>query len=177
MTMVKRGKMRLWPLVLAAALVAVLAPVLFRAGPAEAGWCDVSWLIVYVSPGNSGHVELGCPPGECLVGLEGYRLVPDPRASGPVPAVQPLPLGTEVNLSAVPAFGYRFDGWSGDITSDSREISAKLGQTTRLTANFSPLMPFWLIPIIAAAVAISLLLLLRRRRARRTLPESEPPKE
>lgn len=133
---------------------------------------------MYVSPGNSGHVELACPPDECLVGLEGYRLVPDPRVSGPAPAVQHLPLGTEVKLSAVPAFGYRFDGWSGDITSDSREISSKLGFTTRLTANFSPLMPFWLIPVIAAAVVIPLLLLLRRhRQARQALPKSEPLEE
>ncbi len=35
--MTKKWKSGLWPLVLAAALAAVLAPVLFRATPAEAG--------------------------------------------------------------------------------------------------------------------------------------------
>ncbi len=112
---------------------------------------------MYVSPGNGGHVD-----------QEGYRLSGNP-------SVQPLPLDGEVNLKAVPAFGYRFDGWSGDVAGDSPEVVAKLELTTRLTANFSPVMPLWLIPVIAAAVAVPLLLLWRRRRARRTLPVGEPP--
>ncbi len=35
--MMKKGKLGLWPLVLTATLAAILAPVLFRASPAEAG--------------------------------------------------------------------------------------------------------------------------------------------
>jgi hypothetical protein len=122
---------------------------------------------VYVSPGDSGHVELDCQPiGSCYIELEGYRLTADPRASASAPAVQHLPLGTEVRLSAVPAFGYRFDGWSGDIVSSDPQITAALGLTNRLTANFSPVMPLWVIPVAAAAIAIPLVLLWRRRRAR-----------
>jgi hypothetical protein len=122
---------------------------------------------VYVSPGNSGHVELDCQPiGSCYVELEGYRLTADPRAPDSAPVVQHLPLGTEIRLSAVPAFGYRFDGWSGDIVSSDPQVTATLGLITRLTANFSPVMPVWVVPIATAAVAVSLMLLWWRRRAR-----------
>jgi len=111
---------------------------------------------VYVSPGNGGHVN-----------QEGYRLSGNP-------SVQPLPLDREVELKAVPAFGYRFDGWSGDIASDSREVVARLDLTTRLTANFSLVVPHWVMAIVIVAVAVPLLLLWRRRRARRALPAGEP---
>jgi hypothetical protein len=74
-----------------------------------------------------------------------------------------LPLGTEIRLSAVPAFGYRFDGWSGDIVSSDPQVTATLGLTTRLTANFSLVMPLWVIPV-AAAITIPLVLLWWQRR-------------
>jgi hypothetical protein len=132
---------------------------------------------VYVSPGNGGHVELDCRPiGSCYVELEGYRLTADPRASVSAPAVQHLPLGTEIRLSAVPAFGYRFDGWSGDIVSSDPQVAATLGLTTRLTANFSLVMPLWVIPIAAAAIAIPLVLLWWHRRVRQDAAVvNEPP--
>ena len=121
---------------------------------------------MYESPGNGGHVELDCQPiGSCYVDLESCRLTTDPRAPASAPAVQHLPLGTEVRLSAVPTFGYRFDGWSGDIVSSDSQVIATLGRSTRLTANFSLVIPLWLI-FITAAVAILLLLLWWRRRAR-----------
>jgi hypothetical protein len=74
-----------------------------------------------------------------------------------------LPLGTEIRLSAVPAFGYRFDGWRGDIVSSDPQVTATLGLTTRLTANFSLVMPLWVIPV-AAAITIPLVLLWWQRR-------------
>ena len=126
---------------------------------------------MYVSPGNGGHVELDCQPiGSCYVELEGYRLTADPRAPASAPAVQHLPLGTEISLSAVPALGHRFDGWTGDIISSDPQITATLGLTTRLTANFSLVMPLLVIPIAAAAIAIPLVLLWRCRRARQDAP-------
>ena len=122
---------------------------------------------MYASPGNGGHVELDCQPiGSCYVELESYRLTADPRAPASAPAVQHLPLGTEVSLSAVPASGYHFDGWSGDIVSSDSQVTATLGLTTRLTVNFSPVMPVWVVPIAAAAITIPLVLLWWRRRAR-----------
>ena len=122
---------------------------------------------MYVRPVNGGHVELDCQPiGSCYVELEGYRLTADPRAPDSAPVVQHLPLGTEIRLSAVPAFGYRFDGWGGDIVSSDPQVTATLGLITRLTANFSPVMPVWVVPIATAAVAVSLMLLWWRRSAR-----------
>ena len=111
---------------------------------------------MYVSPDKGGHVD-----------QEGYPLSGNP-------SVQPLPLDREVNLKAVPSFGYRFDGWSGDIEGNSREVVTKLDLTTRVTANFSMILPPWAIAVIIAAVAVPLLLLWRRRRARRALPLSVP---
>jgi len=120
---------------------------------------------VYVSPVNVGYVELDCQPiGPCYVELEGYRLTPDPRAPASAPAVLHLPLGTEVHLSAVPAFGYRFNGWSGDIVSGDPQVTATLGRMTTLTANFSPVMPLGAVPAVAAAIAIPLALLWWNRR-------------
>ncbi len=110
---------------------------------------------MYVSPDKGGHVN-----------QDGSRLSVNP-------SVQSGLVDTEVHLNAVPAFGYRFDGWSGDIASDSREIVIRLDVFTKLTANFSPLMPRWVITIIIAAAAIPLLFLWRRQRARRALSASQ----
>ena len=126
---------------------------------------------MYVSPVNSGYVELDCQPiGSCYVELQGYRLTPDPQAPASAPAVQHLPLGTEVHLSAVPAFGYRFSGWSGDIVSSDPQVTATLGLTTRLTANFSLGMPLWAVPVVAAAIAIPFVLFWWHRRAQQGAP-------
>jgi hypothetical protein len=70
-------------------------------------------------------------------------------------------------LTAVPAFGYRFDGWGGDIVGSDLQLTATLGLTTRLTANFSPVMPLWVILVAAVAITTPLVLLWRRRRARK----------
>ena len=116
-------------------------------------------------------MELDCQPiGSCYVELEGYRLTTHPLAPAWAPAVQPLPLGTEIHLSAVPAFGYRFHGWSGDIVSSDPQITATLGLTTELTANFSPVMPLWLWVIPVAAAAIALVRLWWHRSARQDAP-------
>ena len=122
---------------------------------------------MYESPGKGGHVELDCQPvGDCYVELEDYWITADPRAPASAPAVQYLPLGAEVHLTAVPAFGYRFDGWSGDIVSNDPQLTATLGLMTRLTAHFSPVMPVWAIPIAATVIATLLVLLRRRRKVR-----------
>ena len=66
----------------------------------------------------------------------------------------------------MPASGYHFDGWRGDIVSSDPQVTVTLSLTTRLTANFSPVMPVWVVPVIATAIAIPLVLLLWHRRAR-----------
>lgn len=123
---------------------------------------------MYVRPVNSGYVKLDCQPiDSCHIALEGYRLATHPQAPDWAPAMQHVSIGSEVRLSAVPAFGYRFDGWSGDIVSSDPQITATLGPFTRLTANFSRVIPLWVIPVAAAAIAIPLVLFWRRRRDRR----------
>ncbi len=44
--------------------------------------------------------------------------------------------GTEVDLSAVAADGYTFDGWSGDITDTDESISITMDSDISLTASF-----------------------------------------
>ncbi len=44
--------------------------------------------------------------------------------------------GTEVNLSAAPATGYIFDGWSGDLISGNATASVVMDQNKTITATF-----------------------------------------
>jgi hypothetical protein len=45
--------------------------------------------------------------------------------------------GNLIHLNAVPASGYKFDGWSGSVTSTEHSISLNVTQNTELTATFS----------------------------------------
>ena len=42
----------------------------------------------------------------------------------------------EISLTAVPAEGYVFTGWSGDVTEQQAEIAIRLTEDMELTANF-----------------------------------------
>ena len=42
----------------------------------------------------------------------------------------------EISLTAVPAEGYVFTGWSGDVTEQQAEITIRLTEDMVLTANF-----------------------------------------
>lgn len=44
--------------------------------------------------------------------------------------------GTTLTLKAVPANGYRFVGWSGDVQSDEDELTVQINSETALTATF-----------------------------------------
>jgi uncharacterized repeat protein (TIGR02543 family) len=44
--------------------------------------------------------------------------------------------GTTVNISAQPAPGYRFVGWSGDVSSTNTQISILMNNDKNITANF-----------------------------------------
>jgi hypothetical protein len=76
-----------------------------------------------------------------------------------------------VTLEAVPAPGYRFDNWSGGISSSERLIIIKAGKDRTVTANFSRIIPIWLVAIIATA-AIPLVIFIRRRKLAQTSPET-----
>jgi hypothetical protein len=45
--------------------------------------------------------------------------------------------GNEVHLDAIPDPGYKFDGWSGAVTSQGASLSLSTGRSTTLTAAFS----------------------------------------
>ncbi|MFH1213024.1 MAG: CotH kinase family protein [Candidatus Neomarinimicrobiota bacterium] len=46
--------------------------------------------------------------------------------------------GNAVHLKAIPAPGYVFDGWSGALTSDEYSVTFSVGNTSSITATFSP---------------------------------------
>ena len=45
--------------------------------------------------------------------------------------------GNAVHLRAIPTAGYKFDGWSGDVTSKNDTLSLIVGKTTNISASFS----------------------------------------
>ena len=44
--------------------------------------------------------------------------------------------GTHVSIRAIPASGYRFDGWTGSISGTSNSLNVLMDSTKNLTANF-----------------------------------------
>ena len=54
------------------------------------------------------------------------------------PASAPIQDGKAV-LEAVPAAGYRFDGWTGDIDGKDNPLTLEMDCPKMVTANFSPL--------------------------------------
>ena len=72
-----------------------------------------------------------------------YRLVTTvtPPGSGTVsrnPNQTNYPSGTAVTVTAVPADGYLFAGWSGALTSADVAVAVTINSNTTLTANFTP---------------------------------------
>ena len=137
-------------------VLSLLMPMVFAANPVEAGWGGISWLAVDVSPNRGGHVIF-----HNVKELSSY------------PSYEPLWPGEEVTLEAVPTLGYRFNYWSREIHSiNQREIystnritKVKAGSDNWITANFSPVIPGWLIAVIVISITVPILL---RRRTRRS---------
>ena len=46
--------------------------------------------------------------------------------------------GTSIQLEAVPALGYHFDGWGGDLSGTSNPSTITIDCNKMVTANFSP---------------------------------------
>lgn len=136
--------------------LALLTPLVLKTEPAEAGWGGISWLVVDISPSIGGHVIF-----HGVKELTSY------------PSYEPLWPGEEVTIEAVPALGYRFKYWSREIHSTKqREIYStkritivKAGSDNWITANFSPILPGWLIAVIVVSITVPFLL---RRRIRRS---------
>ncbi|MBI4320071.1 MAG: hypothetical protein HY675_16390 [Chloroflexi bacterium] len=55
----------------------------------------------------------------------------------PPPGANQYRAGTSVNLSAVPQQGWKFDGWTGDVTGNTPAITVAMDRQKAITANFS----------------------------------------
>lgn len=53
------------------------------------------------------------------------------------PPVGPYPTGTEITITATPAAGWVFTGWTGDQTSSSNPLVFLIGADTAVVANFA----------------------------------------
>jgi uncharacterized repeat protein (TIGR02543 family) len=76
----------------------------------------------------------GMPSCALSVGASGGGSI-SPNPSGTYPCLTPFA------LTAVPAYGYVFNGWEGDITSSSPSISFVLDHDMTLIADFEPAPP------------------------------------
>lgn len=103
------------------------------------------------------------PSGGGYVNLEGVRLPS-------YPAYEPLKPDTEVTLEAMPALGYRFSSWSGDINNVSEVVVITAGSDQMITANFSRIISNWLIATIATVTTVAVILGWRRRRREHVAP-------
>ncbi|HLK20429.1 MAG TPA: hypothetical protein VKT81_15845, partial [Bryobacteraceae bacterium] len=64
-----------------------------------------------------------------------------PAAGGSITAGGFFDPETQVSISAVPAAGYVFSGFSGDLTGTANPQSVTLSAPRTVTANFTPLVP------------------------------------
>lgn len=122
-------KMRLFRVSLPWLVLAVVLPVLallFTAGPVGAGCCNnpvpppTAILRVHVNPDGGGGVEFN--------GL----------LYSSYPFFRTLDEGESFSLEAVPADGYYFVGWSGDLSGDQNPLDLEIFEETDVTAQFFP---------------------------------------
>jgi hypothetical protein len=79
-------------------------------------------LTVDVSPADGGIVKVG------------------QAASFSYPATYDFENGTYVNLEAIPASGYLFNGWSGDLSDNTNPTTIVIDCNKRIIASFSQVM-------------------------------------
>jgi hypothetical protein len=121
-------KMRLFKNALPWLVLAVILPVLalsLTTVPAGAGCCggpppETDLFRVYVSPDGGGDVEIGG------------------KIPGSYPYVHLIEEGSIVPLEAIPADGYYFVGWSGDLSGDEDSTGVTITAETNITAHFFP---------------------------------------
>ncbi len=89
----------------------------------------------------------------------------DQDASSSYPVTYTFKNGTNIRLEAVPAFGYRFNSWSGDLSGTDNPINIVIDCSKNIVANFS--VNWYLVgSIIGSTVLIVFLvvvLIIRRR--------------
>ena len=74
----------------------------------------------------------------------GLTVSVDPSDGGSVVLIPPggiYSAGTEVTLKAVPAFGFAFDRWSGDVSGTSAITTISIDSDKGVTAHFRSLLP------------------------------------
>ncbi len=122
-------KMRLFKVSLPWLVLAVLLPVLallFTAGPVGAGCCDnpvphpTAILRVHVNPVGGGGVEFN---GLLYSSYPFFRILDE---------------GESFSIEAIPADGYYFVGWSGDLSGDQNPLDLEIFEETDVTAQFFP---------------------------------------
>jgi len=79
-------------------------------------------LTVDVSPNDGGTIEV------------------DQTAMSPYPLTLTLTSGISVNLKAVPAPGYHFNHWSGDLSGTNNPTTVVISCNKDITANFSEIL-------------------------------------
>jgi len=62
---------------------------------------------------------------------------PDGGSINPFEGTRTYEEGQKVSLTAMPSPGYDFESWSGDISSNSKEITVTMNSDMTLTANFT----------------------------------------
>jgi len=73
-----------------------------------------------------------------------FRLSLSTTGSGTIqsdPAGDKFPAGSRVTLTATPSPGWRFEGWSGDLTGANNPTIITIDRDKSITANFAPLPP------------------------------------
>ncbi len=73
-----------------------------------------------------------------------FKLALSTTGSGTIqsnPAGDTFPAGTKVTLTATPAAGWRFEGWSGDLTGTDNPAVITIDRDKSISANFTPLPP------------------------------------
>jgi hypothetical protein len=77
--------------------------------------------------------------------------------------------GTVVNITAVAAEGYRFNGWKGGINGSQRNMSFVANSSEAITAEFSKSsQSFWIWVVVGIAAFLLIGLLFYRFKSRRT---------
>jgi hypothetical protein len=117
-------KVKLLKVALSWLVLALVLPVLalfFTAGPVEGCPCETETVTVSVDVVTSGgDVEVG-----------GYM-------PSDYPVTRSGEVGDRVSLEAVPADGYYFVGWSGDLTGSENPTEVRLSSDVEIIAHFFP---------------------------------------
>ncbi len=89
-------------------------------------------------------IGLEIRPANATGGPTQYSLTTNAVGLGSVeltPAGGAYDFGTEVTLKAVPVTGFKFDGWSGDVSSTTNPVKITMNANKHVIATFSQVIP------------------------------------